>query len=45
MSPLNDNNSTIKDLNNIEADDTSTNELKRTMIRMVNKIKKTFINA
>jgi hypothetical protein len=34
------NNSTIKDSNNSEVDEISNNELKRTMIRMTNKIKK-----
>jgi hypothetical protein len=37
MYPSNINNSTIKDLNDNEADKISNNERKRTMIKMINK--------
>jgi hypothetical protein len=40
MSPPKVNNSTIKELNNSEEDEIANNELKRTMIRMINEIKK-----
>jgi hypothetical protein len=40
MSPPKVNSSTIKDLNDSEADEMSSDDLKRTMIRTVNKIKK-----
>jgi hypothetical protein len=40
MSPPKVNNSTIKELNNSEEDEIANNEFKRTMIRMINEIKK-----